>query len=134
MHLGIPVINTTHAYVPNTITEPLDYSKGLLHGLSNHHQIQSNNTKATFLILTVMLEKSHGSLCTQTMKFYKTTLKRMTAQENEEKSSISFRDLLVFFLRFLCTTVYRNVNKPLMGGTINDIYVQHSFCRLSNSN
>lgn len=41
----------------------------------------------------------------------------MTAQENEKKSSISFGDLLVFFLQFLCATMYKNVNKSLMGGT-----------------
>lgn len=41
----------------------------------------------------------------------------MTTRENEEKSSISFGDLLVFFLWFLYATVYKNVNKPLMGGT-----------------
>lgn len=40
----------------------------------------------------------------------------MTIRENEKKSIISFGDLLVFCLQFPCTTVYKDLNKPLMGG------------------
>lgn len=115
------MINNMYAYVPNTSAEPLvDYSKGLLHGVSNHHKIQLRNTKASirghFLFLLLCWKTIKCSLCTQTMKLYKTTLKKMTTRENEKKSIISFGDLLVFFLRFLCATVYKDVNKPLRGG------------------
>lgn len=69
------------------------------------------------------------------MKPYQTTLKRMGTQDNEKKSSIvSFEDVLAFFLQLLCATVYKSHTNALMGGTVNNIYVQHSLYTLSNSN